>query len=76
MGAAPAPPRALPEAGLAGNRTVVVGRCVWFGCKGFGERQPHIQWLKHIEVNGSKGGTDGLPYVRVLKVKTSTFFFF
>ncbi|KAF6130065.1 fibroblast growth factor receptor 3 [Phyllostomus discolor] len=32
-----------------------------------GDAQPHIQWLKHVEVNGSKVGPDGTPYVTVLK---------
>lgn len=39
-----------------------------FECKVFSDPQPHIQWLKHIEVNGSRLGPDGLPYVRILKV--------
>ncbi|KAG7278019.1 hypothetical protein CRUP_006184 [Coryphaenoides rupestris] len=42
----------------------VVGK---FECKVFSDPQPHIQWLKHIEVNGSRVGPDMLPYVRVLK---------
>ncbi|KAF5907341.1 fibroblast growth factor receptor 1-A-like isoform X2, partial [Clarias magur] len=31
----------------------------------------HIQWLKHIEVNGSKEGEDGLPYIKVLKINVN-----
>ncbi|KAL0186382.1 hypothetical protein M9458_018052, partial [Cirrhinus mrigala] len=54
-------------AGLPANRTVVVGSDVEFECKVFSDPQPHIQWLKHIEVNGSRVGPDGLPYVRILK---------
>lgn len=34
----------------------------------YSDAQPHIQWLKHVEVNGSKVGPDGTPYVTVLKV--------
>ncbi|KAE8285512.1 Fibroblast growth factor receptor 1-A [Larimichthys crocea] len=37
-------------------------------CRVFSDPQPHIQWLKHITVNGSREGPDGHPYVRVLKV--------
>ncbi|XP_072538520.1 fibroblast growth factor receptor 1-A isoform X2 [Salminus brasiliensis] len=61
------PHRPILQAGLPANRTVVVGSDVEFECKVFSDPQPHIQWLKHIEVNGSKMGSDGLPYVRVLK---------
>jgi hypothetical protein len=41
---------------------------VEFHCKVYSDAQPHIQWLKHVEVNGSKVGPDGTPYVTVLKV--------
>ncbi|KAK1892514.1 Fibroblast growth factor receptor 1-A [Dissostichus eleginoides] len=61
------PHRPFLQAGLPANRTAVVGSDVEFECKVFGDPQPHIQWLKHIEVNGSRVGSDGLPYVRVLK---------
>ncbi|XP_066501028.1 fibroblast growth factor receptor 1-A isoform X1 [Hoplias malabaricus] len=61
------PHRPILQAGLPANRTVVVGSDVEFECKVFSDPQPHIQWLKHIEVNGSKVGSDGNPYVRVLK---------
>lgn len=62
------PHRPILQAGLPANRTAVVGSDVEFECKVFSDPQPHIQWLKHIEVNGSRVGPDGLPYVRVLKV--------
>lgn len=62
------PHRPILQAGLPANRTAVVGSDVEFECKVFSDPQPHIQWLKHIEVNGSKVGEDGLPYVKVLKV--------
>lgn len=62
------PHRPILQAGLPANRTAVVGSDVEFECKVFSDPQPHIQWLKHIEVNGSRTGPDGLPYVRVLKV--------
>ncbi|XP_053726095.1 fibroblast growth factor receptor 1-A isoform X3 [Synchiropus splendidus] len=61
------PHRPILQAGLPANRTAVVGSDVEFECKVFSDPQPHIQWLKHIEVNGSSYGPDGLPYVRVLK---------
>uniref|UniRef100_A0AAZ3Q9C6 Fibroblast growth factor receptor n=1 Tax=Oncorhynchus tshawytscha TaxID=74940 RepID=A0AAZ3Q9C6_ONCTS len=62
------PHRPILQAGLPANNTAVVGSDVEFECKVFSDPQPHIQWLKHIEVNGSRVGPDGLPYVRVLKV--------
>ncbi|XP_061117864.1 fibroblast growth factor receptor 1-A isoform X2 [Conger conger] len=61
------PHRPILQAGLPANRTAVVGSDVEFVCKVFSDPQPHIQWLKHIEVNGSRVGPDGLPYVRILK---------
>ncbi|KAL2099721.1 hypothetical protein ACEWY4_004115 [Coilia grayii] len=61
------PHRPILYAGLPANRTAVVGSDVEFVCKVFSDPQPHIQWLKHIEVNGSRVGPDGLPYVRILK---------
>uniref|UniRef100_A0A8C9WZ64 receptor protein-tyrosine kinase n=1 Tax=Sander lucioperca TaxID=283035 RepID=A0A8C9WZ64_SANLU len=61
------PHRPVLYSGLPANRTAVVGSNVEFECKVFSDSQPHIQWLKHIELNGSRVGPDGLPYVRVLK---------
>uniref|UniRef100_UPI003AAF4920 fibroblast growth factor receptor 1-A isoform X4 n=1 Tax=Centroberyx gerrardi TaxID=166262 RepID=UPI003AAF4920 len=66
------PHRPILQAGLPANRTAVVGSDVEFECKVFSDPQPHIQWLKHIEVNGSRVGPDGLPYVRVLKVSVDS----
>uniref|UniRef100_A0A6I8PG18 Fibroblast growth factor receptor 3 n=1 Tax=Ornithorhynchus anatinus TaxID=9258 RepID=A0A6I8PG18_ORNAN len=62
------PHRPILQAGLPANQTVVVGSDVEFHCKVYSDAQPHIQWLKHVEVNGSKYGADGTPYVTVLKV--------
>lgn len=56
------------QAGLPANTTALVGSDVEFFCKVYSDAQPHIQWLKHIEVNGSSYGPDGVPYVQVLKV--------
>uniref|UniRef100_H3AMP8 Fibroblast growth factor receptor n=1 Tax=Latimeria chalumnae TaxID=7897 RepID=H3AMP8_LATCH len=61
------PHRPILQAGLPANTTVVVGSDVEFYCKVYSDAQPHIQWLKHIEVNGSRYGVDGVPYVQVLK---------
>ncbi|XP_040051535.1 fibroblast growth factor receptor 1-A isoform X3 [Gasterosteus aculeatus] len=61
------PHRPILQAGLPANRTAVVGSDVEFECKVFSDPQPHIQWLKHEEFNGSRLGPDGLAYVRVLK---------
>lgn len=62
------PHRPILQAGLPANQTVAVGSDVEFHCKVYSDAQPHIQWLKHIEVNGSRYGPDGAPYVNVLKV--------
>ncbi|MCJ8730715.1 hypothetical protein PDJAM_G00187620 [Pangasius djambal] len=61
------PHRPILQAGLPANQTVVVGSDVEFHCKVYSDAQPHIQWLKHIEVNGSRLGPNGTPYVTVLK---------
>ncbi|KAG7257432.1 hypothetical protein CRUP_035562 [Coryphaenoides rupestris] len=70
----PAPPtersphRPILQAGLPANTTVHVGDDARFVCKVYSDAQPHIQWLKHTEQNGSRYGPDGMPYVRILKV--------
>ncbi|KAL2098747.1 hypothetical protein ACEWY4_005227 [Coilia grayii] len=61
------PHRPILQAGLPANQTVVVGSDVEFHCKVYSDAQPHIQWLKHTEVNGSRYGPDGVPYVNILK---------
>ncbi|XP_077093549.1 fibroblast growth factor receptor 3 isoform X7 [Siphateles boraxobius] len=61
------PHRPILQAGLPANQTVVVGSDVEFHCKVYSDAQPHIQWLKHIEVNGSHYGPNGSPYVSILK---------
>ncbi|XP_032869806.1 fibroblast growth factor receptor 1-like isoform X8 [Amblyraja radiata] len=61
------PHRPILQAGLPANKTVTVGSDVEFVCKVYSDPQPHIQWLKHVTVNGSKMGPDGSPYVQVLK---------
>ncbi|XP_017263447.1 fibroblast growth factor receptor 1b [Kryptolebias marmoratus] len=61
------PHRPILQAGLPANQTAVVGSDVEFVCRVFSDPQPHIQWLKHITVNGSRVGPDGHPYVLVLK---------
>ncbi|KAM4810628.1 fibroblast growth factor receptor 3 isoform 1-T1 [Rhinophrynus dorsalis] len=63
--------RPILQAGLPANQTVVVGSDVEFHCKVYSDAQPHIQWLKHLEINGSKYGPDGVPYVTILKSSTS-----
>lgn len=62
------PHRPILHAGLPENQTATLGSDVEFHCKVYSDAQPHIQWLKHVEVNGSKIGPDGKPYVTVLKV--------
>ncbi|XP_063040127.1 fibroblast growth factor receptor 3 isoform X4 [Engraulis encrasicolus] len=61
------PHRPILQAGLPANQTVVLGSDVEFHCKVFSDAQPHIQWLKHIEVNGSRYSQGGEPYVNILK---------
>ncbi|XP_068194172.1 fibroblast growth factor receptor 3 isoform X1 [Antennarius striatus] len=61
------PHRPILQAGLPANQTVALGADVEFQCKVFSDAQPHIQWLKHVVVNGSRYGPDGVPYVHVLK---------
>lgn len=61
------PHRPILQAGLPANQTAVIGSDVEFVCRVFSDPQPHIQWLKHILVNGSREGPDGHPYVLVLK---------
>uniref|UniRef100_A0A673Y4U0 Fibroblast growth factor receptor n=1 Tax=Salmo trutta TaxID=8032 RepID=A0A673Y4U0_SALTR len=65
------PHRPILQAGLPANQTVVLGSDVEFHCKVYSDAQPHIQWLKHIEVNGSRYGPDGVPYVNILKTSLS-----
>uniref|UniRef100_A0A8C5MBG4 Fibroblast growth factor receptor n=1 Tax=Leptobrachium leishanense TaxID=445787 RepID=A0A8C5MBG4_9ANUR len=59
--------RPILQAGLPANTTARLGSDVEFYCKVYSDAQPHIQWLKHIEVNGSRIGPDDAPYVQVLK---------
>ncbi|MGH0155892.1 UNVERIFIED_CONTAM: hypothetical protein FKN15_030104 [Acipenser sinensis] len=66
------PHRPILQAGLPANTTAVLGSDVELYCKVYSDAQPHIQWLKHIEKNGSHYGPDGYPYVMVLKVGIST----
>ncbi|XP_062320434.1 fibroblast growth factor receptor 2 isoform X2 [Osmerus eperlanus] len=61
------PHRPILQAGLPANTTVHVGEDARFVCKVYSDAQPHIQWLQHIQKNGSHVGPDGHPYVRVLK---------
>ncbi|XP_066449495.1 fibroblast growth factor receptor 1 isoform X5 [Eleutherodactylus coqui] len=61
------PHRPILQAGLPANKTVTLGGNAEFHCKVYSDPQPHIQWLRHLEINGTKIGTDGLPYVEILK---------
>jgi fibroblast growth factor receptor 3 len=53
------PHRPILQAGLPANQTAVLGSDVEFHCKVYSDAQPHIQWLKHVEVDGSKVGPGG-----------------
>ncbi|XP_063787617.1 fibroblast growth factor receptor 1 isoform X3 [Pseudophryne corroboree] len=61
------PHRPILQAGLPANKTVTIGSNAEFFCKVYSDPQPHIQWLRHIEINGSKMASDGFPYVEILK---------
>ncbi|XP_040847692.1 fibroblast growth factor receptor 2 isoform X7 [Ochotona curzoniae] len=61
------PHRPILQAGLPANASTVVGGDVEFVCKVYSDAQPHIQWIKHVEQNGSRYGPDGAPYLKVLK---------
>ncbi|XP_069095310.1 fibroblast growth factor receptor 2 isoform X9 [Pleurodeles waltl] len=61
------PHRPILQAGLPANTTTKVGGDAEFVCKVYSDAQPHIQWIRHIELNGSKIGPDGNPYLKVLK---------
>uniref|UniRef100_UPI003D9C91A6 fibroblast growth factor receptor 4 precursor n=1 Tax=Danio rerio TaxID=7955 RepID=UPI003D9C91A6 len=61
------PHRPILQAGLPKNTTAIVGGDAQFLCKVYSDAQPHIQWLKHIEMNGSRYGPDGIPYVKIVK---------
>ncbi|XP_044134967.1 fibroblast growth factor receptor 1 isoform X4 [Bufo gargarizans] len=61
------PHRPILQAGLPANMTAIIGSNAEFHCKVYSDPQPHIQWLRHLEINGSKIGSDGLPYVEILK---------
>ncbi|XP_060053197.1 fibroblast growth factor receptor 4 isoform X2 [Erinaceus europaeus] len=61
------PHRPILQAGLPANTTAVAGSDVELQCKVYSDAQPHIQWLKHLVINGSSFGADGFPYVQVLK---------
>ncbi|KAG8441165.1 hypothetical protein GDO86_006779 [Hymenochirus boettgeri] len=61
------PHRPILQAGLPANKTVTVGSNAEFYCKVYSDPQPHIQWLRHVEINGSKMTSDGTPLVEILK---------
>nr|AAH95604.1 Fgfr4 protein [Danio rerio] len=61
------PHRPILQAGLPKNTTAIVSGDAQFLCKVYSDAQPHIQWLKHIEMNGSRYGPDGIPYVKIVK---------
>ncbi|XP_075063146.1 fibroblast growth factor receptor 1-like [Mixophyes fleayi] len=59
--------RPIIQAGLPADKTVTIGSNAEFYCKVYSDTQAHIQWLKHIEINGSKTAPDGFPNVDILK---------
>ncbi|XP_051685276.1 fibroblast growth factor receptor 3 isoform X8 [Oryctolagus cuniculus] len=69
------PHRPILQAGLPANQTAVLGSDVEFHCKVYSDAQPHIQWLKHVEVNGSKtaGANTTDKELEVLSLRNVTF---
>ncbi|XP_006003689.1 fibroblast growth factor receptor 2 isoform X1 [Latimeria chalumnae] len=61
------PHRPILQAGLPANVTTIVGGNAKFECKVYSDAQPHIQWLKHVEKNGSSYGPNGSSFIQVLK---------
>ncbi|XP_078484403.1 fibroblast growth factor receptor isoform X2 [Ciona intestinalis] len=60
--------RPILQFGLPANKTVKVGEDVTFKCKVYSDPHPHMEWLKHVEVNGSKyDPVSKSPYVITLK---------
>ena len=56
------------------NQTVVRGEDATFECKILmSDSQPLLQWLKHIERNGSFVNEKGEPYVEILQVLSYLF---
>ncbi|KAK2187383.1 hypothetical protein NP493_167g01010 [Ridgeia piscesae] len=49
------------------NQTVVVGGTARFECHIISDAQPHLQWLKHYQVNGSYLNEVSVPYVEIVK---------
>ncbi|XP_064601371.1 fibroblast growth factor receptor 2-like [Liolophura sinensis] len=49
------------------NQTVYVGEMALFECHVTSDPQPHLQWVKHYQVNGSYKAEDGKPYIKVLQ---------
>ena len=50
------------------NQTVIVGDTADFVCKIRSDGQPHLQWLKHYQVNGSWTNENGVPFIHVVEV--------
>ena len=53
---------------MPSNQTVVVGGTARFTCTILSDMQPHLQWLKHYQVNGSWTNDKDVPYIQVIKV--------
>ena len=59
------------------NQTVTYMDDVRFDCiVVMSDLQPHIQWLKHYEVNGSYINEDDEPYVHIIQVFLQSFTLF
>ncbi|RXM97333.1 Fibroblast growth factor receptor 4 [Acipenser ruthenus] len=59
--------RSLLQPGFPANSTATAGSTVKLICQVYRTGKMQLQWLKHVERNGSRVGPHGLPYVQVLK---------
>ncbi|KAM8853898.1 fibroblast growth factor receptor 1b isoform 1-T2 [Synchiropus picturatus] len=59
--------RPILRTGPHPNRTVLVGSDVELECWVFSDPPHHVKWVRHVSVNGSQIGPDGVPHVLVSK---------
>nr|AAG27717.1 FGF receptor [Halocynthia roretzi] len=60
--------RPILKFGLPANKSVYVGQDVEFKCEVFSDPHPHVKWLRHIEINGSRvDPKTNRDYVQIIK---------
>ncbi|KAG1678106.1 Fibroblast growth factor receptor 3 [Nymphon striatum] len=55
------------------NQTVFVGDTAKFQCKFVSDLQPHMEWVRHLIVNGSYADEIGVPHVELLNTVSFCF---